>query len=46
MGRGAVPEDKLPDADLQALLDPAAYLGQSDELITRIIAHFSDWSQA
>jgi 3-carboxy-cis,cis-muconate cycloisomerase len=44
--RGAVPEDKLPDADLQALLDPAAYLGESDELITRIIEHYSDWSQA
>ncbi|QTG80871.1 lyase family protein [Arthrobacter crystallopoietes] len=44
--RGAVPQDKLSDADLQALLDPAGYLGQSDELITRIIEHYSDWSQA
>jgi 3-carboxy-cis,cis-muconate cycloisomerase len=44
--RGAVPQDKLSDADLQALLDPAGYLGQSDELITRIIEHFSDWSKA
>jgi 3-carboxy-cis,cis-muconate cycloisomerase len=41
-----VPQDKLSDADLQALLDPAGYLGQSDELITRIIEHFSDWSKA
>ncbi|NMR29465.1 lyase family protein [Crystallibacter degradans] len=44
--RGAVPQHKLSEADLQALLDPAGYLGQSDELITRIIEHFSDWSQA
>jgi 3-carboxy-cis,cis-muconate cycloisomerase len=44
--RGAVPQEKLSDADLHALLDPAGYLGQSDELITRIIEHFSDWSKA
>ena len=44
--RGAVPEQDLPDAQLQALLDPANYLGQSDELINRITKHFAEWSQA
>jgi 3-carboxy-cis,cis-muconate cycloisomerase len=44
--RRAVPEQDLPDAQLEALLDPANYLGQSDELITRITKHFAEWSQA
>lgn len=44
--RRAVPGQDLPDAQLEALLDPANYLGQSDELISRITKHFAEWSQA
>jgi len=44
--RQAVPEEDLPDAELKALLDPANYLGQNNELIDRITGHFAEWSQA
>ncbi|MFI5086712.1 MAG: lyase family protein, partial [Actinomycetales bacterium] len=44
--RDAVPREALSDADLADLLDPAGYLGASDQLITRIVGAYQDWSAA
>jgi 3-carboxy-cis,cis-muconate cycloisomerase len=44
--RDAVPREALSDADLADLLDPAVYLGASDQLITRIVGAYQDWSAA
>ncbi len=44
--RDALPRDALSDAELAALLDPAAYLGASDELVTRILSTYQHWSAA
>jgi 3-carboxy-cis,cis-muconate cycloisomerase len=43
--RGSVPAEALSDRQLAALLDPANYTGQSDELITRITSHYDEWSR-
>lgn len=43
--RGSVPPLELSDEELAALLDPANYTGQSGELITRITAHYQEWSR-
>jgi 3-carboxy-cis,cis-muconate cycloisomerase len=40
--REAVPSDKLSDAELEALLDPASYLGEAREISRRILAAYSD----
>ena len=37
--RGAVPPERLTDADLDDLLDPTAYLGQSGDLVDRALRH-------
>ncbi|MEQ4564650.1 lyase family protein [Paenarthrobacter sp. CAP02] len=39
--REAVPSDKLSDAELEALLDPASYLGEAREISRRILAAYS-----
>jgi 3-carboxy-cis,cis-muconate cycloisomerase len=44
--RGSVPPEELSDDELAALLDPANYTGQSGELITRITAHYQEWSHS
>jgi len=41
--RDAVPAVVVPDARLEELLDPASYLGQSAEIIRRILAAFPDF---
>ena len=41
--REAVPADRLSDADLDRLLDPANYLGQAAEISRRILAAFPDY---
>lgn len=38
--RETVPADKLSDADLEALLDPASYLGEAAEIARRILAAY------
>ncbi|WP_416418457.1 class-II fumarase/aspartase family protein [Paenarthrobacter aromaticivorans] len=38
--REAVPADKLSDAELEALLDPASYLGEAAEIARRIFAAY------
>ena len=38
--REAVPADKLSDAGLEALLDPASYLGEAAEITRRILAAY------
>lgn len=38
--RAAVPEEVLPDAELDALLDPANYLGEARAIIGRILAAY------
>ncbi|MFF2318083.1 lyase family protein [Arthrobacter sp. NPDC058097] len=40
--REAVPADRLTDAQLEELLDPASYLGQAAEISRRILAAFPD----
>ena len=42
--RDAVPSDKLPDAELEALLDPASYLGEAREISRRILAAYPDFT--
>ncbi|GAA3270038.1 lyase family protein [Paenarthrobacter aurescens] len=42
--REAVPADKLPDAELDALLDPASYLGEAAEISRRILAAYPDYA--
>ena len=42
--REAVPADKLSDEQLEALLDPASYLGQAAEISRRILAAFPDFA--
>ncbi|AMB42078.1 MULTISPECIES: adenylosuccinate lyase family protein [Paenarthrobacter] len=41
--REAVPPATLPDADLDALLDPASYLGEAVEISRRIIAAYPEF---
>lgn len=41
--REAVPADRLSDAQLEELLDPASYLGQAAEISRRILAAFPDF---
>lgn len=41
--REAVPPATLPDADLDALLDPASYLGEAAEISRRIIAAYPEF---
>ncbi|MGO4248216.1 adenylosuccinate lyase family protein [Paenarthrobacter sp. RAF54_2] len=38
--RETVPADKLSDAELEALLDPASYLGEAAEITRRILAAY------
>ncbi|GAB13145.1 3-carboxy-cis,cis-muconate cycloisomerase [Arthrobacter globiformis NBRC 12137] len=42
--REAVPADRLSDARLEELLDPARYLGQAAEISRRILAAFPDFA--
>ncbi|MBT2549020.1 lyase family protein [Arthrobacter sp. ISL-65] len=42
--REAVPSDRLSDAQLEELLDPASYLGQAAEISRRILAAFPDFA--
>jgi 3-carboxy-cis,cis-muconate cycloisomerase len=42
--REAVPADRLSDAQLEELLDPASYLGQAAEISRRILAAFPDFA--
>ncbi|MFE4836992.1 lyase family protein [Arthrobacter sp. NPDC056691] len=42
--RGAVPADRLSDARLEELLDPASYLGQAARISRRILAAFPDFA--
>lgn len=42
--REAVPADKLSDAQLEALLDPASYLGEAAEITRRILAAYSGFT--
>ncbi|MDO5866660.1 MULTISPECIES: lyase family protein [Paenarthrobacter] len=41
--REAVPPATLPDAELDALLDPASYLGEAAEISRRIIAAYPEF---
>ncbi|YCH06882.1 class-II fumarase/aspartase family protein [Arthrobacter sp. alpha11c] len=38
--REAVPADKLSDVELEALLDPASYLGEAAEITRRVLAAY------
>lgn len=42
--RETVPADKLSDAELEALLDPASYLGEASEISRRILAAYPDYA--
>ncbi|MET4621287.1 3-carboxy-cis,cis-muconate cycloisomerase [Arthrobacter sp. 2762] len=42
--RETVPADKLSDAELEALLDPASYLGEAAEISRRIVAAYPDFT--
>lgn len=42
--RETVPADKLSDAELEALLDPASYLGEAAEISRRILAAYPDYA--
>jgi 3-carboxy-cis,cis-muconate cycloisomerase len=42
--RETVPADKLSDAELEALLDPANYLGEAAEISRRILAAYPDFT--
>ena len=42
--REAVPADRLSDAELEDLLNPASYLGQAAEISRRILAAFPDFA--
>ncbi|WP_458108130.1 lyase family protein [Arthrobacter sp. R3-55] len=42
--REAVPADKLSDAELEALLDPASYLGEAQEISRRILAAYPNFA--
>lgn len=42
--REAVPAERLSDAQLEQLLDPASYLGQAAEISRRILAAFPDFA--
>ncbi|MGJ3190995.1 lyase family protein [Paenarthrobacter sp. FR1] len=44
--RETVPADKLSDAELEALLDPASYLGEAQEINRRILAAYPDFAKA
>jgi 3-carboxy-cis,cis-muconate cycloisomerase len=42
--REAVPPEKLPDAELGALLDPSSYLGEAAEISRRIFAAYPEFT--
>ena len=42
--RETVPSNKLSDAELEALLDPASYLGEAEEISRRILAAYPDFT--
>ena len=42
--RETVPADKLSDAELEALLDPASYLGEAQEIGRRILASYPQFT--
>ncbi|VXA95067.1 3-carboxy-cis,cis-muconate cycloisomerase [Arthrobacter sp. 9V] len=42
--RETVPADKLSDAELEALLDPASYLGEAQEISRRILAAYPNYA--
>lgn len=42
--RETVPAEKLPDAQLASLLDPANYLGQSRTIAARILSAYPEWA--
>ena len=42
--RETVPADKLSDAELDALLDPASYLGEAQEIGRRILASYPQFT--
>ncbi|MFK0009395.1 adenylosuccinate lyase family protein [Paenarthrobacter sp. NPDC090520] len=44
--REAIPADKLPDDELDALLDPASYLGEATEISRRILAAYPDFTSS
>ncbi len=44
--RETVPTDKLPDAQLESLLEPANYLGQARTIAARILGAYPDWAQS
>ena len=44
--RETVPADNLSDAELEALLDPASYLGEAQEINRRILAAYPDFAKA
>ncbi|XAS72158.1 adenylosuccinate lyase family protein [Micrococcaceae bacterium Sec5.1] len=44
--REAVPADKLSDTQLEALLDPASYLGEAAEITRRILAAYPDYARS
>lgn len=43
--RAALPADRLSDAELARLLDPAGYLGEARTIIDRIFAAYPQWAQ-
>ncbi|MDR6438465.1 3-carboxy-cis,cis-muconate cycloisomerase [Paenarthrobacter nicotinovorans] len=44
--RETVPADKLSDAELDALLDPASYLGEAREISRRILAAYPNFASS
>lgn len=44
--RETVPSNKLSDAELEALLDPASYLGEAQEISRRILAAYPDFTRS
>lgn len=42
--RASIPAERLSDTELAALLDPAGYLGQSNEFIDSICLDFKNWT--
>ncbi|WP_371131073.1 lyase family protein [Arthrobacter sp. SDTb3-6] len=41
--RAAVPRERLADDELDALLDPASYLGEGSRIIDRLFAAYPQW---
>jgi 3-carboxy-cis,cis-muconate cycloisomerase len=43
-GTWKCPSDKLSNAELEALLDPASYVGEAQEISRRILAAYPDYA--